>query len=115
MDTFNLSSCLFLDVFLSFINFPPCDPTTLKLRPMCAIQCPTVYVFTSECFREAISIDLPIADAATLYDGYNCSDSNTLFPGLSRDLIESQQNCYNVSYFDSICKYIIIWITLYEI
>lgn len=86
---------LFLD------KFPPCNPKTLKLRQLCQSECPKVRDMTSQCFRDAIQEGMMISDFATLHDQFNCSDPTSRYPNVSEVLYDSQQSCYNVSYYKS--------------
>ena len=102
---YRISDCAFLNVSISFAEFPPCDPETFKLRPICETQCSTFFDITSNCFGVAIKEGISIAEFAAVYDTYNCSNPNTHIPGVSGDLF-SQQDCYNVSFYDHLGKWI---------
>ena len=101
---YQISTCGFLNVSISFAEFPPCDPTTFKLRPICETQCSTFFGIISKCFGVAIEEGISIAEFAALYDTYNCSNPDTHLPGISGNLFDSQQYCYNVSFYDRLGK-----------
>ena len=93
----SISACDFLSVSLFLTEFPPCDPTTCKLLPMCTTQCRAFYDTIARCFTSAVQAGLPISGIATIYDSYNCSNQSTHLPGISGDVFDSQEQCYNVS------------------
>ena len=93
----SIPTCEFLDTSIFLAKFPPCDPTVLKLRPMCVTQCPTFSTVISRCFGDGVQTGLALMDFAAIYDSYNCSDPRTYLPGTSEGLFVSQEQCYNVS------------------
>ena len=93
----SVSICNTFYVSISLAEFPPCDPATLKLRPICETQCQSFYAVVSKCFSDAVTNGIMIADFAATFDMYNCSDPSTHLPGVSVDHFDSQQYCYNVS------------------
>ena len=96
---YSVSICNSFKVTVSLTEFPPCDPATLKLRPLCETQCHSFYAVVSTCFSEAVAKGIMIAELAAVLDmyRYNCSDPSTHFPGVSIDQFDPQQYCYNVS------------------
>lgn len=103
---YRISDCAFLNVSISFAEFPPCNPITLKLRPICETQCSTFFSIISNCFGVAIKEGVSIAEFAAVYDTYDCNDPDTHLPGVSGDLFSQQQDCYNVSFYDRLGKWV---------
>jgi len=102
---------LFRNIF--FIEFPSCNPATQKLKPVCEAICPQFFTSLSKCFSDAVQSSIMIADLASLYDAYNCTDPSTYIPNVSGSLYDSQQNCSNNSVFDAnVGKYICIYIDI---
>ena len=97
---YQFSICEFINTSTSLAEFPPCDPTTFKLRPICETQCRTFFEVISRCFSSAVEAGVSISEFAALYDDYNCTNPDTHLPDASEDLFESQQNCYNVSIYN---------------
>ena len=97
---YQLPTCEFLNTSLSLAEFPPCDPTTFKLRPICQTQCGTFFEIISRCFSAAIEEGISIAEFATAYDRFNCTNPGSHLPDVSGDLFELQQSCYNVSIYN---------------
>ena len=100
-DIVNITTCRFLNVTVFLVEFPPCDPTTFKLLPICDTECPNFNIITSCCFRDGIEEGIMISGFAALYDSYNCSDPSTHLHNVSEDLFDTRY-CYNVSYYNSI-------------
>ena len=106
---YSVSSCVSLvNASVSTAKYPPCDPTTFKIRPICETQCATFFFITSECFGEAIESGLSIFEFASTYDMYNCSNPATHLPNVSIDVFDSQQNCFNVSAYDRLGKLVAV-------
>ena len=102
---YQITDCAFLNVSISFPEFPPCNPTTFKLRPICQTQCSTFFNIVSKCFNVAIEKGISIGDFAAVYDTYNCSNPSTHLPSVSGDLFSQHvQDCYNVSLYDRLGK-----------
>ena len=101
---YRITDCAFINVSTSFAEFPPCDPATFKLRPICETQCSTFFDIISKCVSDAVQEGISIGDFGEVYDTYNCNDLDTHLPGVSRDLF-SQQDCYNVSFYNRLGKY----------
>ena len=101
---YQISDCAFLYVSISFVEFPPCDPATFKLRPICGTECSTYLSIISNCVGVAIQEGILIGDFAAVFDTYNCSDPNTHLPGVSGDLFS--QYCYNVQFYDDLGKWV---------
>ena len=103
---YQVSDCAFLYVSTTFAEFPPCDPATFKLRPICETQCSTFFDISSNCFGVAIQEGISIGDFATAYDAYNCSNPSTHIPTVSGDLFSQHvQDCYNVSAYNRLGKW----------
>ena len=96
---YSVPICNTFNVSLSLGEFPPCNPATLKLRPICETQCQPFYDVASKCFSDAVAKGIMVANLAAILDiyMYNCSDPSTHFPGVSIDQFDPQQYCYNVS------------------
>ena len=92
----SISTCEILDASVSIVEFPPCDPVTLKLQPICVTQCQTFTTIISQCFGDAVGRGITISEFAVVYSSYNCIDPSTHLPGVSGDLFDSQEQCYYV-------------------
>ena len=102
---YQIRDCAFLNVSISLAEFPPCDPATFKLRPICETQCSTFFDIISNCFGVAIKEGISIGDFAAVYDTYNCSNPSTHIPTVSEDLFSQHvQDCYNVSFYNRLGK-----------
>ena len=64
---------------------------------MCTTQCGAFYDTIERCFSSAVQAGLPTSEIATIFDSYNCSNQSTYLPGISGDVFDSQEQCYNVS------------------
>ena len=63
----------FMDGILCFYNFPPCDPNTSQLLPMCPLRCEELYILFELCGdQESELIKFIIIN-------FNCSDPATYF------------------------------------
>lgn len=95
-----IPSCLFLNTTVFLATFPPCNPATLKLRPICESQCFSFFMIVANCFGDAIEKGIMIAEFAQLYDTYDCTNVSTHIQGVGSALFDSQINCYNVSVYN---------------
>ena len=108
---YSISACDFLNTSIFLAEFPPCDPMMFKLLPMCLTQCPTFSSVISQCFGDGLQTGVALLDFAEIYDSYNCSDLSTYLPGVSVDLFDSQDQCYNVSNY-TLGKCILIYLVV---
>ena len=101
---YQIRDCAFLNVSISLAEFPPCDPATFKLRPVCETQCSTFDEIIKNCFGVAVQDSISISDFAAVH-AYNCSNPSTHLPTVSGDLYSQHvQDCYNVSFYDRLGK-----------
>ena len=101
LETFILSACKeFLNMLITFIEFPPCDPKTFKLRQVCENDCLKFINISQYCFIDALQEGNMIYELITLNESVNCSDPATHFPIDLSKFFDSQQSCYTVSFFD---------------
>ena len=90
----------FFNQTITFVELPPCDPETFKIRQVCRSECPTFVDISSKCIDDALRAGRMIAEFAQLFDSYNCSNPSTYFPDASLSLFDSQQSCYTISLYD---------------
>lgn len=90
----------FFHVTLNFVEYPPCDPASNKLRQVCESDCQRFTDILSGCLDNVIEAGNTILGFAALHDIYNCSDPSTYFPNASLSLYDSQQSCYTVSFYN---------------
>ena len=92
---YSIRACDFLNTSIFLLEYPPCDPVTLKLRPMCVTQCPEFSTVIASCF--GVQTGVALVDFVSIYDSYNCSNPTTYLPGASGGLFDSQEQCYYVT------------------
>ena len=71
----------FLDVFLCFFEFPPCDDNTSELLPICVDRCPHIQATYDFCFqgRNVSSIEQVDPALFNILSNFNCSVPETYY------------------------------------
>ena len=92
---------VFITAVTCVYRFPPCDPTTGRLLPICHQQCPDIESNIEECSPETLE-DYP--SVSRLLDSFVCLEPQSYIMNLPQQYIETDTSqCSELGKYTYVC------------